>query len=736
MSAHRSWLWMVLLPLAVLPGHALSQAASASPAASAPTPTVAGTALATVPAGPYALTRNGGKGWAVRVPIVVAEGKAPVATLLDVIFKDGRSAALIESFKLRLTPAANERGAALELDTGDKDLLPGSYLLSLKLSDLAAKSTPQTVQLNLSVGSPQVSVMAGKVVVSQVREMRGNIVATAGTMKVSWGNGPAPMLLTPVEAHEPPAKGDAETAELAFAPQAETAADSTLNYHVSPRGEFPLGTTIGRIELRSPSLATPVSIPYEVRARRSYAWISWLAAVGALTGWALRTQIPKQRSLLLARAAMAAARRSVLRALQDVDDADFIDKMNAINRALDRADENRDAALLAAEAKTAEDAVRTALAAIEALVPPLRQRIETLHELVNTDWQLPTDVKAELLDLPASVERAAQQLNRRNVGACARLVEKLERVGLTRLRRDADGYVAALLALLNRAGAQPFPMGEHLARHLALIKADAGSYTTPSTDAASTLSQLQDIFRKVQSFAATAHTKTDAWCTQVANQLGDAFGGAPAGFAALQAQCTQAADSFAADLQNPVPSTWPAATASPLVPTWKAFLLALAPTVDAAALEQELKQGHWHEAVVLTITAAPVQVSSMAAAAGPQGARRRVTMAVPVDEAMPAAVAVNTAVRGVLAAQSAAPTLASLGNERDALLSDEHRLAFIQSLGFAAFFVAGVHLLYAENWIGSYKEFATLFILAFGVDLTSDSVMAALRSAATTWCVG
>ena len=103
---------------------------------------------------------------------------------------------------------------------------------------------------------------------------------------------------------------------------------------------------------------------------------------------------------------MAAARRSVLRALQDVDDAEFIDKMNAINRALDRADENRDAALLTAAANAAEDAVRAALASIEALVPPLRQRIETLHELVNTDWHLPAHLKAEVLDLPAPAEQA------------------------------------------------------------------------------------------------------------------------------------------------------------------------------------------------------------------------------------------------------------------------------------------------------------------------------------------
>lgn len=286
----------ILLALAGSSGNAWSQAASAAsaaptaPGSAAPGSTVNTTsvALATVPAGPFALTRKDGKGWAVRVPVVVVEGKAPATlTLVDALFKEGRSIGLIESFQPRFVAAGNNRGPALELDTGDKDLMPGSYVLSLTLSESARKSAPQAMTLTVTVGAPQIKAETTKVVVAQIRELFGGTTNGDGTLKVSWGNGPAPMSLTPVDVHDPPANGEADTAGLKFTLLSAPAAISTapiLAYQVAAFNRFPLGTTIGRIDLHSPSLATPVSVPFVAYVRRSYWWISVIAALGAFAG--------------------------------------------------------------------------------------------------------------------------------------------------------------------------------------------------------------------------------------------------------------------------------------------------------------------------------------------------------------------------------------------------------------------------------------------------------------------
>lgn len=413
--------------------------------------------------------------------------------------------------------------------------------------------------------------------------------------------------------------------------------------------------------------------------------------------------------------------------MQSVTDADFKDKMKAISRDLDRADEDQDAALRNTVAKTAEDAVRTALAAIETQVSPLRSRIEALHDQTDPTHELPEILTKRMQSLAPQIERAAQLLNDRDIGACTRLVSRLETVDMVGLRDDADAYLTALTTLLNRAGAQPFPMGANLADHLSQIRAAAAAHAVPSPDVPTALGRVQVIFRSVQRFGESAHVKAEAWCAQVKARLFQAFGAIPTDFDEVAALCTQAADQFSVELQDSIGSDWPAPADSPLVSAWKRVLTELAPALDAAALELQLEQGRWYEAVAAAVAAAPVMTpSEMAAEAAPAGAV--VAMAEPFDEAMVVAAGqANVAPRSALTALTNVPTIAGLVGLRQALLEKEQNLAFIQSVGFALVFVAGVHLLYATDWVGTYKEFAALFILAFGVDLTSDSVMAALK---------
>lgn len=697
-------------------------ASAAAPAATVPT----GGAVVTIPAGTFALARKDGKGWSVRVPVAIAEGKTGVATtLLEVVVREARPIAVAETFQVRVVPADNGRGPALVVDTGDKDLLPGSYVLSLKFSDATGKPPFQMTSLTVSVGPPVLKVETTKVVVAQIREIFGGVSAGDGTLKVSWGSGPEPADLTPGEVHDSPAKPEGDRAGLAFVAEPNASASAPMRaFRVSPVGDFPLGTTIGRVDLYSPALASPVSVPYVAYARRSLWWISILAALGAFAGWVLRTQIPGQRNQLLASAAIARVRLHILQALQSVGDADFRDAMRGVSRDIDRADDEHDAAQRMAAAKAADEAVQAALRGIESQVAPLRQRIESLHDIVNPGRPLPPSLSARANQLVPDLERAAQSLNARDICGSAHLVQQLETLGAVALREAADAYLAALVVLLDRAGPQPFPMGSNLAGHLAKIKA-AAMVPEPSSTTPQALDRVRDVFELVQQFEDAARIKSEAWCDQVGERLVKAFGAMPADFPQVRIESASAADQFAAALLDPVGSDWPAAADSSLVRAWKEMLTKQAPLSDAAALEQKLQQGHWYEAVEMALNAvakaAPLALEGLMAP-------RPVTGEAPVDEAMIVATRRSRAATpGPLAALTEAPTQGDFKVQRQALLEKEQNLALIQSVGFALVFIAGVHLLYSGDWIGTTKEMAALFILAFGVDLTSDSVMAALK---------
>jgi hypothetical protein len=71
--------------------------------------------------------------------------------------------------------------------------------------------------------------------------------------------------------------------------------------------------------------------------------------------------------------------------------------------------------------------------------------------------------------------------------------------------------------------------------------------------------------------------------------------------------------------------------------------------------------------------------------------------------------------------------LAGTESERGRLRRRKWRAAALQSLIVGAVFLAGVYAMNAEVWLGSVKDIMTIFLLAFGVDLTAEGVLAILK---------
>jgi hypothetical protein len=77
--------------------------------------------------------------------------------------------------------------------------------------------------------------------------------------------------------------------------------------NVAAMGELPLGSTKGKIQIRSPDLATPISVGYEVRCRRELWIIALCAGIGALLGWLVRGWMTPKKALLAARVVASGA---------------------------------------------------------------------------------------------------------------------------------------------------------------------------------------------------------------------------------------------------------------------------------------------------------------------------------------------------------------------------------------------------------------------------------------------
>ena len=149
-------------------------------------------------------------------------------------------------------------------------------------------------------------------------------------------------------------------------------------------------------------------------------------------------------------------------------------------------------------------------------------------------------------------------------------------------------------------------------------------------------------------------------------------------------------------------------------------------------MEQALQAGSWQHAVD-AFNAIPASQflgrtdATRAFAAGDGGSSDAPSLQFHVaEEALPWLPAIAKA----SASASASPIVLDGTIAEQAHLQRSGEVAsWLQSAVLAALFLAGNYLLYRESWAGTDKEIVALFLLAFGLDLSADNVLAALKKA-------
>lgn len=155
-----------------------------------------------------------------------------------------------------------------------------------------------------------------------------------------------------------------------------------------------------------------------------------------------------------------------------------------------------------------------------------------------------------------------------------------------------------------------------------------------------------------------------------------------------------------------------------LVDKWRAMLKASRAGVDEKALTAKLVSGDWQGAVELAVASVASTVLGNGGAGLTSGAANFVDAS--------RAVTTASAKQGFRLPLDGIRVKGTL-SELDALEIANWWLVVLQSLFFYGLFVAIAYATYEQAWIGDFKEIVALFLFAFSVDLTADSVIVAFK---------
>jgi len=700
--------------------------------------TAQSTPLLSTPAGTTYVATCAAGTCSTRIPVAISADKKVELQLVDVVYRDGRSDALFKSFSVRLEGSASTPVQAIVVSAQGAELWPGTYALTLRVDEIPrkAEATPQSVVISVQLDAPQVVATTSKVVVSQVVPLFGEAEQPSGTsLKLAERSGKSGVRqLTPLDFRDPPAAGPAGSGMLTFEPKlADVSASGEVTFKVITSGDFPLGTTLGRVEVQSRSLQAPISVPLEIRVRRPLSWILVVAAVGAFIGWLVRTRWNADRALLDAKAAYAAALRAIARASQGRADAEYRLALSMLGQDLADAEETDDPAKIVAAAKKVEEDAARLQKELEDKAKPLVLRAQKLEDIFARDWSVPARARDRLLDLRSAYLSAVEALNRRDVSNAAL---KLDRLNTNEASRAAASVVDALERLsdiLARTTKNSFPMtpplGAQLSQFADKVKAELQRASTiPVGDRIDALGDLlrraHDMFEASSMLATSVPLECDRICQQAFEMLISTVPDVRGRFEPVGRVATIAAQSWSSAISDLYGAPYDRAD---VAEPWVAFLVEVAPKADRAKLVALLDEGKWLESARLAAKAnekAALDVVTTEAALladevlEPEGRAGEGEVAMLPRDARPT---------GFTAGLAEAPTIVALTRQRRALLAQSRWRAAGQSAAFALVFVVGAYFLYGDTWIGTGKEIITLFVLAFGLDLTSDSVVAALK---------
>ena len=679
-----------------------------------------------------------------RVPVnFAATASVPAGGLktrvFDVVFKEGRSEQLSSQFAIELVkPTATSALALVVRVAHPEKVLPGAYVVSVQVdADFdATNSKPQTVTLSLQRYAPQLAAPSS-IVLGQVRSWFWSDTNTSASFRLTEQSTRAAAAgLTFAEDRDSVGTTHPDTGKIVVTMNpASVPAGGTTPVDVSASNEFPLGSTKGKILIRSPDLVTPISVGYEVRVRRELWIIALCAGIGALLGWLVRGWIAPKKALLAARVVASEAAELIRKELASSEDETYGKSLKEYRDKLDDAVNSRDPAKLTEEAKKVTEGITVARSKLQDRLLEWAKKVEEVQCVIDLSWILPDEAQQTLTLARQALSGAQERLTKHDADATKNILTRLTSTGLVELYNKTGSEGAGLAEFLVGLVTSVPPLPDEIIIQIKQV-ADAATaqLLSPFTPVKTvTVDEMRAMLQRVDGQFCRATTQvadqltalTSAFVSDAWKKLELQTADHEAQLANLRDAAIAQASAIASDIRKPIAGLLALkGNSSYLKALWRNGLVSIGEWDDKmkGELDQAIKDGRWSEAIEIAKSAIVTPPKSFSASG-----RQKGTLVGESKVSLPLGPTRSLSSAGSRAPSVLLSPMAGTTRERQEILHLGNLISWVQSVIFFVLFVVGIFLLYADSWVGTGKEMLTLVVLGFGVDLTGDSVLALFK---------
>jgi hypothetical protein len=672
-----------------------------------------------------------------RMPAITRDGGPPLGMLdftqFDVQYKETRSTALHASFKA--TPT--DDGALVITAAGD--LLPGSYVIAYYVAPLNEKKKPQTLVLTLSKPAPLVT-PGSNVYIERTAWLFGDPEVISGRLRLTEDSRAAPLpsaTLTWDIDHKPGAHAAAGQLDLPSGP-VHLGPGESRDYSIGLKGDFPPGTYTGKITVRSPHLGAPISLNFDLLSRRSPCWLIVLAAVGAALGFLVRVALKRKLEMDQALISASLTLDKLQRARARIEETDLRQRIDDQVRALQQAREDNQPATITAAGTAAANALLSIETEFQQRRSAFEPKLGTLNALLDKRWILPREVARDFSAVVTERDAVVAALARGNLTKADELLRTAIKEPLLDAVTKGMKWRASFAEYLAGFEAQRPPLGSDALQKVHAAAASAAAQVPTdlhpnSIDIAGAdaeLTRTHGAFTGGQDFFAALRAALGDFLTQARATLRSGIAADSIDWKPIE----EATQQLRSNLETALDTDLEAAAgqlrgqAVALSGAWSAMLRKSLPADAFATVKESLSHGSWDTALAQAAESFATGARFEIAVGGLEGTE---THAHEITKSSGFALPLpNLAGSPELLQQRAgiaAFVLTGSVEERQRLRQHSAWVELAQTAVVAILFVAGVYALNADTWIGTPKEMLTIFVLAFGADLSAEGVVTLLK---------
>jgi hypothetical protein len=673
----------------------------------------------------------------VRVDLVLQPTVQAIdAKLVDVALGDRHDQSLMTLFTAeleKLSPDA-KTSPALLVRVKSSALRSGTYKLRIEIrpANSPDTKTPQFMLLEIKLPAAEIKAL-DKVVVSHTQfsptsDDPVNLWLTELSGKVR---------LTDVKIVQtyPTSEYVGSSETVSFAPLAEIKPNETGASRISLNGEIPLGTSTIAAMVSAPQLEKPIFVTIEVRSRRTKLLIVIVMVLGLVLGFVARVWTKQRVESEEARLKAIDAAQTVKRALAAHPDTTFEQSVRPRLTALEAMLPKGTVADLNNQITVLNEALRNALVNLDTRRANATSQLEGLTRFAKNTSSLPTGIKETVVVDDAGLQQARAALDLDNVTSAEQTLQSLIAKAGTNLGQSVQDWRAPVKSLLDQVMQISDFLDQNLSAGLAADKAKLSTELdalNPTTDTSS----LEDISTLASSVKRVG-AEVDIWLkNRVPVQLNSQFNALhsviskkrlkkPETMVEFFDSAEKLPTQFAQWADDPSVSVEQSSTAlNSLKVCWREALVSQIDDTDAETkkkVQASLDKNQFLEATQTTISTLPDKETILGSTSAITGVAASAFSSIPfLDIFEGRAADAGFTILNTVRKQTVLPSLGALRARTMAELFAAKALRFI----IASIIIFGIgYALFANTFIGTLSELMTIFVWAFGLNISVDTVM-------------